>query len=123
MLESSRHGIARRLVKRRVSNLEVEGISVVYAFVVDLADVHTELKRVSAVNPREIVGNIVNRRYTLESMSFTVRLKHEPERDIVAVAVAAARECLASEAVTEIVHETIADGPGVTGGHSLRMAP
>src|SRR5882762_7634256 len=75
------------------------------------------------MDPGDVVGNIVYWRNPANGVGLTIWLKHEPEINVIAGAIPTLSDGLASETIAEVVHPVLAEGPGVTGRQSPRVAP
>src|SRR6266436_3504626 len=56
-------------------------------------------------------------------MGLVVRLKHEPEAYVVAIAVATIGERLTCIAIAEVVHPIVPNGPSMPNSYSARVTP
>src|SRR6266576_1999474 len=102
-------------IERRVRFREIERGGITHTLVIDFANVHAKLKIVLSLYPREIIGDVVDRRNPRQGMGFAVRLEDEPEIRIIAGAVTTRGESLASETVAEAVDQVVTDSPSVAG--------
>src|SRR5262245_39433788 len=123
VLERVRNVVACAEIKRRIRNSIVKSVKEAYAFVVNLAEIETKLKRVIAVDPRNIVRYVVDRSDTADWVCLVVGKKHKAKGNVVSRTISAFREGLTSESVPEIVNPIVSDGPRMTRGNASRVAP
>ncbi len=115
--------VAGTQIKRRVGDRVVKSIRKVYAAVTNQANVASKFDGVLSMDPRNIIRDVVDGRHPGERMGLAIGLEHEAKTYIVPIAVPAIRECLARQAVPQIVYPIVPDGPGVPDSQSSRMAP
>ena len=115
--------VARSLIKRRIRNGEIESIEKANATVADLADICSKLEIVIAMNPRNIIGEVLDRRDAGKRVSLAVGLEHETEPDVIPVTIPTVAERLPGIAVPEIVHPTVSNRPSVTSCQTPGMIP
>src|ERR1700751_777805 len=94
-----------------------------HTLILYLAKVYAKLERVVAMDPGEIVRDVVDRSDTAHCVRLVIRKEHKTKSNIVSVAVPALRKRLARVAVPEIVDPIVSDGPGMTRGYTPWVAP
>src|SRR2546430_16865073 len=115
--------VPRSLIKRRIRDRKIESIGETHATVADFADIPSKLEIVIAMNPRDIICEVLDRSHTRKRMLKARGLEHETERDVIPVAIPAIAERLSRIAISEIVHPTASNRPGVTSGQTPRVIP
>jgi len=110
-------------IKRGVRNGIIKSIKEAYAIVTNHANVGSKLDSVLSMDPRNVVRDVLHRRYTGERMGLAVWLEHKAKADVIPEAVSTLRECLACVPVSEAVHPVLSKCPSVTNHETPRMVP